>query len=810
MELLLSDLRYAWRKLLHSPGFTVVVVLTLSLGIGGTTAVFSFVNALLLRPLPVEEPERLVWIGAQGPSGETAMSFSHLEYEQLAEGRRELSGLAAFGMSKVRVGDGERSFATVGALVSANYFSVLGVKPALGRFPDATDSEAAVPGIVISDAMWRRVFVADPRVLGRTIQLDENPAVVVGVAPPEFGGTISLVGIDVWMPLTMHPILNPGMRLDDGGHAWLQLVGRMDTGWRRAVVAQALSVRARHVGVGSGYRRPAERMVVEPLAGVNGEGGGGARRISVLLFATALLLLAIASVNISGMILARNALRRSEMAVRAALGAAPIRIVRQLLTETLLLWSLGGVGGICLALWLGQIFPAVVPVQEAFPARVGLDLRMDRSVLLFAGAVTLLSGLAFGLLPAWQGAKVDLTSAMKEQFDLGHRRSGMRNALTSAQVACSLLLLVNAGLLLRSLQEIVTESPGFNPEGVVVAPLDMAVDGEVEARRQARMHTFFPEVLRRLSARQDIEAVSIASAVPMIGGRTTTSVSVPGSAAYSGINPSFEVAYTAVSARYFSTMGIPVLRGRAFTVEDRFGTAPVAVVSQTMARQFWPNGDALGKTLQQGDIPLRVVGIVGDGGVRNARNSSSPALYVAFPQQPTPAAMLLVRASPATMATVAEEIQRIDPETTVGRVVPLQDLIVAAMPQRLLVPVLGGFGALGLLLSTIGIYGLVSYSTANRTREFGIRTALGATPRQVLGMVLGRGVMLGSIGIAIGIPLALGVAKLLSPLLGSVGVFDFRTYAAVVLLMIVSALGASFLPARRATRIPPLGAMRLD
>ncbi len=807
MEKLAQDIRYAWRKITRAPGFALVVVMTVALGIGGTTAVFNFVNAVMIRPLPVEDPDELIWLGAAKADGQTGMSFSYPEYRELRDSPAPVAELAAFGMQALRVEAGEQSVATVGALASDNYFRVLGVPLAKGRF--AGEVEAEAPGVVLSDALWRRVFNADPSVVGQPVRINGQPAVVSGVAPARFGGTISVVGLDVWIPLAAYPHFHPGKRLDERGHAWLQLVGRLPDNGSASAASAALSATARHARVGSAYGQATQRITVEPLGGINGPGRGGAIRLSTLLLATALLVLAIACVNVAGMLAARNALRGSELGVRAALGASPRRIATQLATETLALWCVGGAAGLYLAVWLGRAFPAAVPVQDSFPARIALDMGLDRTVLTFAIVLTLASGLASGLIPAIHASRSNLVSALKEQLD-GRRRSSARSALTTVQVACSLLLLVNAGLLLRSVREISTADPGFDPDRVSTVSFDLSALGENPREVQMRVQSFFPELLRRLDARPELESASLATALPLAGANHTTKISVaePGFTSLAPIES--EVPYSAVSPGYFRTMRIPLKRGRGFTDEDRFGSAPVAILSEALAQQYWPGKDALGRTIQQGSVRLRVVGVAADIRDRDFNRAPMPLLYVAFAQEPTARAHLLVRTDRPVARSLAAEIRAIDAEVRPDPAIPLRAMIVGAMPQKFLAPLLGAFGVLGLLLSTLGIYGLVAYFTAHRTREFCIRMALGAEPGHILRVVLARGLGLALAGTLFGIPVALAIAQAIRPLLAGTSALDPLTYAVVILLLLATSVCASIPPAIRAIRLQPMSALRSE
>jgi putative ABC transport system permease protein len=796
MTLLRQNLRYAARSLRREAGFTAVAALTLALGIGGTTAVFSFLNALLLRPLPVHEPARLVWVGGI-ENGEPVSSFSYPDYLALREGSTGLEALAAFDMSRVRAGVGDAARATVGAFVSDNYFGALGVRPAAGRFFNAAETApGGPPAVVLGHTYWERAFAADPGIVGRTVHLNGTPFTVVGVAPRGFGGTISLVALDFWAPLSAHPVLFPGRNLNSRGTRSLQLVGRLAPGATREAASGMLSAYARGLPAPAGA--PRREMVVEPLGGLNGEGRAGAFGVTALLFATALFVLAIAGANVAGMVLARNALRRGEIGVRLAVGATPRQLAAQLLTESVLLWLVGGAGSLLLVFALGRLFPRLVPTPADFPARLGLDLSVDLRVLAFALALSLATGVAFGLLPALQAVRDGLSGVLKEQAGPGARRSRLRSGLVSAQVALSVLLLVCAGLLLRALREVSAADPGFDPDGVVAARFEPP-----GAPRPLEAKAAYDALLAQVAARPGVEAVSLASTVPLTGGSAFTRVRA-------GSAREMDVGYAAVTPEYFRTLRISLVRGRGFTAGDRFGAPPVAVVSETMARRLWPGADPIGQAIRQGPVTLLVVGVAEDVATRGFGRPAEPLMYAAFAQQPSVETTLLVRGGGSGLDGLRDVLRAHEARLGPAQVQAFRDQIVAGLPQRVLAPVLGAFGVLGLLLSAVGVYGLIAYITARRTRELGIRAALGAAPAEIMRIVLAQGVRLVGVGLVAGLLVSLVGARLLSPLLAGRSALDPATFAAVGAVLFAVALAACYLPARRATRVSPVTALRSE
>ena len=800
-----ADVRYGARKLARDPWFTLVAVAVLALGIGGTTAVFSFVDALLLKELPVRDSSRLVWIGAPGATGDRVSSFSYPELEELRRGPSGLADLAAFGFRTFRLGTAGGA-PVVGAVASERYFSVLGVRPARGRlFVPGDAAPGAEPVAVLSHDLWRRRFGSDPGVVGRTIQVNGRAVTVAGVAPPGFGGTVSLVGLDLWIPLSAYPALFPGESLDSRGHRWLQLFGRMPPGADRRVVAERLTALARGSAPADAELGLAPRRIfVEPLGGLNGSGRRGATGVGGLLLATAGLVLAIASVNVAGMLLARNALRAPEIGVRLALGAGPGRLARQLLAESVLLWLAGALCGVLLAMPLLAALPRVLPVSESFPARLGLDLGVDARVLGFSLAVALATGVGFGLLPALQASGLPVVPALRRQMDPA-RGSGGRRAGIAAQVALSFLLLASAGLLLRAMLHLSRADPGLDPDGVTAVRFDLPAPGmDVAGARR-----FQEQLLARVQARPDVEAASLASEVPVVGGRRTTRVAVDDAR---GPLRGFEMEteYAAVSPDHFRALRIPLARGRAFTAADRAESPGVAIVSESLARRHWPGQDAVGKVLRRGGRPLQVVGVARDVSGEIGGAGAAPAFYVPLAQEPGgDGAALLVRWR-GRPGSIAEDVRALAPAMPPPSSVPLRDLMLAAMPQRLLAPLLGAFGALGLLLATVGVYGLVAHFAAHRTRELGVCMALGARPGHVVRRVIGQAASVVAAGIVVGTALSLLATRALAPLLAGGGAFDPVTYAAVVLVLLAASLLASYLPARRATRIDPAVALRSE
>jgi predicted permease len=806
METLLQDLRYAARSLKTQPGFTLTALLTLMLGIGGTTAMFSFLNGVLLRPLPVHEPDRLVAVSAKPFDGPREQYFSYPDYETLRKEASGLTGLSAYGLQTFSIGVGEAATTTVGSFASANYFSVLGITPARGRFFLAEEGE---PGgelvVVLSHDLWKRRFRADPSIVGQTTHVNGQPVTVVGVAPERFNGTISLIGIDFWVPASTYPRFLPGHDIQAPSR-WLQVFGRLAPGVEPERVEASMSAAARRLqatGNTRGFR--IQGIATEPLQGLVGSARGGAIRVSTLLFVTALLVLAIASINVAGMLLARAAARRGEIAVRLAVGADRGRILRQLLTESALLWVLGGIWGVLLSFWLVRLLPALVPVQQAFPARIGLDMGIDARVLAFTLALSLVTGIAFGLSPALQALRIDLVSTLKDRAGSGQRISGTRSTLVVVQVAASLLLLVTAGLFLRSVHYAYVSDPGFDPDGVAVGAVDLE---HIQGYSDARGREFYRTLVERLQARPEVQAVSLASDVPLGGSQATIGIQARTAAAPSEAPRS--VPYAVVSPGYFRTLRIPLLRGREFTLQDREKATPVAVVSEAMARDLWSGADPIGKTFDIGSTTVQVVGVARDVQSRTMGEVPPSFLYLSFEQRYASRMNVLVRASGQPVRIIGEEVRGLDPNLPLTVARPLREMIVALMPQRIIATLMATFGFFGLLLAAVGIYGIIAYSVAQRSREIAVRMAVGAQLTDVLRLVLRQGIALVLVGVGIGLAAAFAVAGALRNSLAGRSAIDPVVFVGVVLTLLCVTAIACYVPARRAGRVDPMLVLRSE
>jgi predicted permease len=820
-----QDLRYGIRMLGKKPGLTAVVVLTLAMGIGVNTAIFSFFN-IYLRPLPIKDPETVVHLKHEGAD----QDFSYPDYLYLRDHTQVFSDLIAHceeaDLLEVK-SDAEGPAEIAGEFVSDNFFSALGGSVILGR--TFTLEENRAPGgdlvVVLSHHFWQRRFAGDPNAIGQALRLDGKPFTIIGVLSPEFTG-FDLEIPDIWLPLVLRgEVHNWNIPREDwvGKRSieWLSVSGRLKPG--RTMEEARAEMRLLHSQLASVQPKNDRQDGINVVSSARLDQGNVGKNflmaMGIALAATGIVLL-IACSNVANLMLARAAARRKEIGVRLCLGASRSRVIRQLLTESFLLAGMGGLAGLLLARWSIELLAALATAQDDKRLDgMALDFSIDLRILGFTCLVSLLSGIAFGLMPALQATRVDLVTAVKEEgagFSRRLARSRLRNGLVVAQVALCVVLLIPAGLLLRALVRILTLDPGFETRRVLVVRYNLELTGFDPPRAQL----FRRQLLERLAALPGVERVSA------VGGGASANITLPAEGA--GASRSFGRAiYTPVAPNYFETAGIPLVRGRGITAEDAQAGAEVVVVSEATARNIWPGEDPLGKTLRLGNAQqdggekvifpsLRVIGVARDAQNGDRIGAIPPVfLYVTQGLDSEWYTRLLVRTTHDARemkAAVRAEAHALAPNLRLW-LDSVEEIIAGAKyvrSARITSGLAGGLGLLALFLAMIGVYGVMAFAVSQRTREIGIRMALGAQAADVLKMVIGEGMRLVCIGAALGLAASLAVAQLMKSTLFGLSAIDPLAFAAVILLLAIVALLACWIPARRAARVDPMIALRCE
>ena len=835
---LIKDIRFSWRGLFKRPAFTIVALAILALGIGANTAIFTLINAVVLKPLPVAKPEELVLFN-DGPSEGTRTSdgalragswdlFSYGSYRYLRDHNNSFQELSAFrsGESRmsVRRADapaGEAAQRASGHLVSGNYFALLGVNPLLGRvLTNQDDSPAAQPAAVISHPYWKQKLNGDPQIVGKNVLLNGTAFTIVGVMPEEFFGIRVRRSPDYWLPLSFQPQVELRKSiLDDPNTYALNMIGRLKPGIQMTQAKANVNDQLRQfLTEQSGSQLNDERRLA--IQGIYVDLASGERGLSGLRFfySKALrmlmvivgLVLLIACANVGNLLLSRAAARQAEISLRQALGASRWRLMRQLLTESLMLAVIGGVAGILLAQW------GVSLLVSRLAATSPLNVKPDTSVLLFTLGISLFSGILFGIAPAIRATKIDLTSALKEKSAQGRkRRFNLGSALVVAQVAVSLVLLVGAGLFARSLIKLQQENLGFNRDNVLLA----SVDARLAGYKSGDLSGLYRQLYDRLSALPNVRSVTIASYSPMQGSSTNSSVTVRGYTPSEGENMNVEDML--VGPAFADTLGVPLLLGREIGLQDTVASARVGVVNQSFARAFFGDQNPIGRRITfEGDSDkddFEIVGVIGDAKYDSAREKPERAVYRPILQvqdQLAFANVFEIRTvgDPLNLsAGVRTAITQVDDKLPIQNFTSLRIQTDESLRQeRLVAQLVSFFGLLGLLLSCVGLYGIMAHAVVRRTNEIGIRMALGAERRDISWMVLKESLLLVALGLAVGLPASWGAAKLISNQLFGLKPSDPLTMLAAVVLMTLVAALAGYLPARRASRVNPLVALRYE
>ena len=793
LHVLLADLRYTLRLMRRAPLFTASVVLTIAMGIGATTTMFTVVNAVLVRPLPFADPSRLVWVAEKNDTLHLpTFGASVLNYLSWRE-RTQTLDLAAIGFGSYNIVDGGEPEQFVGGRLTPSLLAVLGLQPILGRgFLDGEDAPGAPAVALLGEGVWKRRFGGDPSIVGRAVKLNGLPHTVVGIAPP---GLSVLTGGDVWTPLTLDPAHE--IRLN---HV-INVVARLKP---HVTFTQAQAdVDAVSADVGRQYPDVklwgirlvtfSNWLVAAPLR----------TALFVLLGAVACLLL-IACANVANLLLVRAAGRQREMAVRTAIGASGSRLLRQTLVESLALSVIGGCIGVAAAIVAVRAIASALP-PSTLPVP---ELPIDATVLVVAVVVTIATGLIFGIVPALQSSTPDVSAMLKHGARLGGTRRRLRATLAGAELALATLLLVGAGLLARSLVRLEHVPLGFRPEQVLTFQVSLPTekyppDGKAQA--------FYRELQASLQALPGTTGAAISSGVPLGNGTYTTTPVTPIGGSILPANTSVPIDWRTVSTGYFRTLGIALIRGRDFAEADHVGDPKVGIVSEETAAKLWGHDDPLGRVIRIGPRQLRIVGVVGD--VHNtALNQDSPTVYIPMGMKLWSVMDVAVRTSvdpPSLLPTIRARVRALDAEVPLSNVRAMTEWVSASAAQpRLSASLLGMFAIAALALAAIGAYGVVAYSVSQRTREIGLRLALGAQRREVVGLVVREGMTVGVAGVAIGLVTALAGSRLLESLVFGIDVRDPATFAAVALSLLAVALAACAVPARRASRVDPMVALR--
>ncbi|HXC71878.1 MAG TPA: ABC transporter permease [Pyrinomonadaceae bacterium] len=796
---LTQDLQFALRMLLKKPLFTLIAILTLALGIGANTAIFSVVNAVLLRGLPYNKADRLILVYGLTPSGDNdAMSIQELE--EYRAGMQSVEDFIGLQSQSVNVTGTDRPDRVRGAFVSANYFQFFNLKPVLGRtFVPGEDQPGAPRQVVVNEKTWRERLNSDPNLEGKKLILNGEPYSVIGVVSGDFKQPFD-ADVEAWMPMVYFPgntgqrdarfvfamgHLKPGSTLQQANAEATNIANRL---------AQAYP--NENVGRGAKVEFFRELLVRD------------VRPMLWLLFAAVAVILLIACANLANLLLARSLARQKEIAVRAAMGATQWRLIRQLITETTLLSVLGGIAGVLLAYWGLR---ALVKLPQSFIS--AQDATLDLRVLLFAFAVSVVTGWLFGLLPAIQLARPQLQSFLKEGArggGEGARWNRVRSGFVVFQVALSLLLLVSAGLLIRSFDKLLHVHVGFNPQQLLSLEYRLPRNKYGKPESQWNFHR---QVIESVKQVPGVESVSLIRGLPFSGnGGTAAIILLDRELPAKGTEP--EVMFNTAMPNYFETMGIPLLRGRTFGNGDQLNSPAALIVNQTMANRFWPNQDPLGKQIKfvEDNSVGTIVGIVGDAKHFLLEEEQRPQLYVAFSQSPGIFATLVMRTSvePLSLSEqVRQAVWKVDPDQPMWKIRTVEFLVDRSVADRkFLMALMGIFAGLALVLTIVGLYGVITYLVNQRTQEIGIRMALGAQVRQILTMVLKQGMLLVLSGVALGLIASWLLTRLIARLLFQVSATDPIAFIGISMLLVVVALLACYLPARRATRVDPLQALR--
>jgi predicted permease len=819
MSSIWQDVRYSLRMIGKAPGFAAIAILTLALGIGANTTIFSWVNSALLNPVPgLASPNEVVALTLSNP-GENPFAFTYPDIQAIRNGQQSFTGITACNIASMSLTGNGKPERLWGMVATANYFDVLGVRPILGRafLPEEDEKPGGAPVAVISYRLWQTHFGANPEIVGQQVEINQHPYTIVGVTPAVFQGSQTGVRTELWVPIAMVDQIVPRSDLlHDHHYFWLFAFGRLKPGVQPEKAQQEMTVLLQpEVKSFPEEHRGHSNVSVYPLwrspFGLN----FFLATLLPILMAIAGLVLLLACANVANLMLVRSVGRRREIAIRMSLGASRWRLVRQLLVESLLLSLAGGVVALLITTWTAGTFMKFIPTTD-FPISLGVPI--DRAVLIAAFVISLLTGVIFGILPALRSSSLAPGTVLKE--DTGNASGSLRKArLTSglvvAQISLSLLLLICAGLFIRSFLSAQSINPGFNAHNVMVASYDVFTSGYSDERAAA----FDRQLEAKLEATPGIRSTALSSRLPLgFGG----SSSVKPEGYVPQANESMETQAAMITPNYFQTLEIPLVKGRDFTMQDNMSSQRVAIVSEAFVNRYWPNQQGLGKQVNS-DLThewFTVVGVARDSKVTGLNEKPTPFLYLPHYQvnllnQPGGSTMNVIARTtgdPLAMGkTVEQTIHELNADLVVFSVTTLESSeAITSFPQRIAGTFVGAFGLLALVLAAVGIYGVTAYTTRQRTHEIGVRMALGASKQDILRLVLGHGLRLTFIGVAVGLAASFALTRYLGSLLLGVTSTDAITFSGVAVLLCAVALFACFIPARRAMRVDPMVALHYE
>lgn len=821
MESFLQDLKFAIRGLRKNPGFAAVCVLTMALGIGANTAIFTVVNAVLLRPVPgVAHPEEIVTLERLQKNNPDYV-FGYPDYLDYRDQARSFAGLAGRCRARMTLTHNATEL-VIGELVSGNYFSLLGVPPVRGRVitPSDVQVEGESPVLVLSYALWEREFGADPAIVGKSVQLNRHPFTVIGIASPDFLGSVTGSPTDVWMPLTMQPAAIPRMSqgiLASRNAGWVGIFGRLKPAVR--IEEARIEIQTIAASLAAAYPQSNEHRGADVIGsfGMDPDDRDALKKFFGLLLASVGLLLLIACSNVANLLLSRGDSRRREIAMRLTLGATRLRLMQQLLTEALLLSLVAAGLGLLLAPWTANL---IVAFRQPLYAMRNITTAPDVRVLAFTVTIAILTGILFGLAPAQQSSTPDLVVSLKENTAGASRRSRLRNSLVVAQVAVSLLLLVTAGVVLHKMQAVVSQNPGFVTTNVLM----MSVSPTIQGYSEEQGERFYNALLQRVSEIPGVKSASLATTVPPIDFSSRISIFYEGQAppreylAGHEFEAGIRVDLNNVAPGYFETLGIPILQGRDFTARDTSEAPPVAILSERLAKRLWPKEGAIGKRIEWPTTsgparpPIEVIGVASDTKYRSLFSEPPLLMYLPVFQNYSASDNLIIHTvadTAATLPSVHQAVASLDASMPVFGEKSMADEIADSLwQQRMASGLLGSFSFLALALAGIGLYAVVAQWTGRRRHEIGVRMALGANPRDVLRLVLSHGARLAGVGAVIGLLISAEVTSLVSESLFESSEIDLTATAFITALLALIVLLASYIPARRAMRLDPMVALR--